>query len=56
MTDNNQTNTPPGVCVSWEEARKQLGTIQGNEEQIKQTWEQNDAEAYDYYWQCLLSF
>jgi len=47
---------PPGVCVSWEEAKKTLGEIQGNEEQIKTIWEQNDAEVYDYFWQCLLSF
>lgn len=46
----------PGVCIPWEEAKKRYGQIQGDEEQIKRIWETNDAEAYDYYWQCLLSF
>lgn len=46
----------PGVCIPWEEAKERLGPIQGDAEQIKRVWEQNDAEAYDYYWQCLLSF
>ncbi len=47
---------PPGVCVPWEEARRRYGEIQGDEEQIKRVWQTNDAEAYDYIWQCLLSF
>ena len=50
------TNRPPGTCVSWEEAKKRYGEIQGNEEQIEHIWRENDAEAYDYLWQCLLSF
>lgn len=49
-------NRPPGICVSWDEAKKRYGTILGNEEQIRRVWQTNDAEAYDYYWQCLLSF
>ena len=56
---NNQTeivNRPPGTCVPWEEAKKRYGEIQGNEEQIERVWRENDAEAYDYLWQCLLSF
>jgi len=57
MNDNDMTTIrPPGVCVSWEEARKRYGDIQGNEEQIERIWRENDAEAYDYLWQCLLSF
>ena len=47
---------PPGVCISWEEAKQRYGGIQGNEEQIRRTWQANDAEAYDYLMQCLLSF
>ena len=47
---------PPGTCVSWDEAKRRYGEIQGNEEQIRRIWETNDAEAYDYIWQCLLSF
>ena len=51
-----RTNRPPGTCVSWEEAKKRYGEIQGNEEQIERVWRENDAEAYEYLWQCLLSF
>ena len=47
---------PPGVCISWEEAKQRYGEIQGDEEQIKRIWQINDAEAYDYLMQCLLSF
>ncbi|GHT11287.1 hypothetical protein FACS1894170_04630 [Planctomycetales bacterium] len=56
---NLQDNTvvrQPGVCVPWEEAKQRYGEILGNEEQIKRIWDANDAEAYDYLWQCLLSF
>ena len=49
-------NRPPGTCVPWEVIKKRYGEIQGNEEQIERTWQENDAEAYDYLWQCLLSF
>ena len=60
MTHSNEisseTHRPPGTCVSWEEAKKRYGEIQGNEEQIERIWRENDAEAYDYLWQCLLSF
>jgi len=48
--------SPPGVCISWEEAKQRYGEIQGDEEQIKRIWQANDAEAYDYLMQCLLSF
>ena len=47
---------PPGTCISWDEAKQRYGEIQGDEEQIKRVWQANDAEAYDYLWQCLLSF
>ena len=58
MTDSTEmiVNRPPGTCVSWEEAKKRYGEIQGNEEQIECIWRENDAEAYDYIWQSLLSF
>ncbi|MDR1959723.1 MAG: hypothetical protein LBQ54_11895 [Planctomycetaceae bacterium] len=54
--EKKQCKRPPGTCLSWEEAKQRYGEIKGNEEQIQNIWEQNDAEAYDYLWQCLLSF
>ena len=57
QNENNRViNRPPGTCVPWEEAKKRYGEIKGNEEQIERVWRENDAEAYDYVWQCLLSF
>ncbi|MDR1383515.1 MAG: hypothetical protein LBJ67_06685 [Planctomycetaceae bacterium] len=52
----NPQKRQPGVCIPWEEAKQRYGEIQGDEEQIKRIWQTNDAEAYDYFWQCLLSF
>ena len=46
----------PGVCIPWSEAKLRYGEILGDEAQIQRVWETNDAEAYDYFWQCLLSF
>jgi hypothetical protein len=56
ITQDRPLKRPPGVCISWEEAKQRYGEIQGDEEQIKRIWEANDAEAYDYLMQCLLSF
>ena len=46
----------PGVCVPWEEKRKELAGIQGDEELLRRVWEDNDALAYMYIWHVLLSF
>ncbi|MGL4944360.1 MAG: hypothetical protein ACRC46_14355 [Thermoguttaceae bacterium] len=56
VTDSVPTLRPPGTCLPWEEFRKRYPTLLGNEQQIRETWERNDAEAYFYFWQCLLSF
>ncbi|HNR98334.1 MAG TPA: hypothetical protein PKX48_02960 [Planctomycetota bacterium] len=47
---------PPGVCIPWEEKRKELPTQITREDLIKAIWEKNDALAYVYIWHCLLSF
>ena len=46
----------PGACIPWEDKRKELPAITGNEEIVKQIWEENDALGNMYIWQCLLSF
>lgn len=58
MTENENLDPAniPGVCIPWDEIKSRYGEIQGDEEQIRRIWAENDAEAYDYYWQCLLSF
>jgi len=47
---------PPGTCMPWEEKRRELPELSGDEQLVKQVWEELDALAYTYIWQCLLSF
>ncbi|MCI0499842.1 MAG: hypothetical protein L0Y36_09215 [Planctomycetales bacterium] len=56
MMENKQNNPAPGICLSWEEVRKELPKIQGDEELFKRIWNDNEALAYLYIWQVLLSF
>ena len=46
----------PGVCIPWEDKRKELPTIKGDEEILKRVWEDIDAYGHMFIWQCLLSF
>ena len=46
----------PGVCVPWEEKRRQLPSLPGDENVVRQVWEHIDALANMYIWQVLLSF
>ena len=46
----------PGVCFPWEEKLKELPEISGDKQLIQRGWEDNEALAYMYIWQCLLSF
>ena len=51
------TATPkPGVCIPWEEKRRELPEIRGDEKIVGRVWEDTEALAYTYIWQCLLSF
>jgi hypothetical protein len=56
MTENAKNKPAPGICLSWEEVRKELPNIQGDEELFKRIWNDNEALAYMYIWQVLLSF
>jgi hypothetical protein len=47
---------PPGVVIPWEEKKKELPPIVGDEAIVKRVWEENDGLAYMYIWQILLSF
>jgi hypothetical protein len=46
----------PGVCIPWEEKKKELPEITGDEAIVKKTWEDVDGLGYMYVWQVLLSF
>jgi hypothetical protein len=56
MSEIKQPMIKPGVCIPWEEKRKELPNITGDEELFKRVWEDNEALAYMYIWQVLLSF
>lgn len=46
----------PGVCVPWEEKRRELPRLSGDEDLVRRVWEDIDALGYLYIWHCLLSF
>ncbi len=56
MTENAKNKPAPGICLSWEEVRKELPNIQGDEALFQRIWNDNEALAYMYIWQVLLSF
>jgi hypothetical protein len=46
----------PGVAIPWEEKVAELPEIVGDKDLARQVWEDVDALAYTFLWQCLLSF
>ncbi len=56
MSEQNTAKRDPGVCVPWEEKRQEFPEIKGDQDLVKQVWEDVDALGYTYIWQCLLSF
>ena len=51
-----QVRRVPGVCQPWEEKRRELGAIQGDEPLCRRIWEETDSLAYHFLFQVLLSF
>jgi len=56
MENQPQSQPKPGVCVPWDEKRKELPDIQGDPELLKEIWEEVDELAYTYIWHLLVSF
>jgi len=56
MKKQQKTKRPPSVCIPWEEKKKELPTISGDQKLVRKVWEDIDALGYMYIWQCLLSF
>jgi hypothetical protein len=56
MRESRKPKPQPGVCIPWEEKLKELPPISGDKELLRTQWENIDALAYTYIWQCLLSF
>ena len=47
---------PPGTCMPWDEKRKEIPKLTGDEQIVRKVWEDVDALGYMYIWQVLLSF
>jgi len=56
MSEIKEPKIKPGICIPWDEKRKELPNIQGDETLFQRVWEDNEALAYMYIWQVLLSF
>jgi hypothetical protein len=44
------------VCIPWEEKRKEMPAIRGDEVIVQRVWKDIDGLACMYIWQVLLSF
>ncbi len=47
---------PAGVCLPWEEKRKEIPEIKGDEFLVEQIWNMVESHGYTFIWQMLLSF
>jgi hypothetical protein len=56
MSEHEENKTKPGVCVPWQEKRKEFAEILGDEKIVQKVWEQTDLLAYLYIWACLIQF
>lgn len=45
-----------GACLPWQAVRNDLAPVQGDERIVERIWDNVDALANMYVWQCLLSF
>ena len=46
----------PDVCIAWEQKRKELPQIKGDEILVQKIYQDNEQLAYMYIWHCLVSF
>jgi hypothetical protein len=51
-----QPRIKPGICVPWEEKRREIPEISGDEQLAQRIWEQVEGLGNTFIWQCLLSF
>ena len=56
MIDEEKVGRPPGTCIPWAQARREMPPIQADEALVRRIWEENDAMGYVFIWHCLLSF
>jgi len=56
MANHMKSKVKPGLCIPWEEKRTEIPSISGDEQLVKQVWEDVDSFGNMFIWQCLLSF
>ncbi len=56
MAKQEETTMKPGVCLPWEEKRKEFPEIMGDEKIVRKVWEDVDTLAYLYIWAVLIQF
>jgi uroporphyrinogen-III decarboxylase len=56
MRGRSQPRIKPGVCVPWEEKRREIPEILGDEALAQRVWDQIEGLGNTFIWQCLLSF
>ena len=56
MSEASESRNKPGICIPWEEKRKEIPEVLGDEALVKKVWEDNEVLPYIYIWHCLLSF
>ena len=56
MPEKQEKKLKPGVCIPWEDRRKEYPVLLGDEEIVRKVWEDIDTLAYLYIWFCLIQF
>lgn len=53
---NDSSAPKPGICIPWEDKRKEYVEIMGDEDIVKKAWEDMDLLAYLYIYFVLMQF
>jgi len=56
MAKQERKKTKAGVCIPWEEKRREFSEIMGDEKIVRKVWEEIDTLAYLYIWAVLIQF
>lgn len=56
MSEKEPERLNPGVCIPWEEKRREYAEIMGDEQLVRKIYEDTDILAYLFIWACLIQF
>lgn len=54
LAQGNGQHRKPGVCIPWEDKKKEFSAIKGDESLVRRMWERHDAAGYYFIWQNFL--